>query len=68
MFSLICGIWIQYKYKPYYIYIEIYTEHVPESGVVEETKGAGKGGKKVSSNELHHICVGRTFKEHTENC
>jgi hypothetical protein len=31
MFSLICGIEAQYKYKHCYVYKEIYTEHISKS-------------------------------------
>jgi hypothetical protein len=32
IFSLICGILAQYKYKQYYIYIKICTENVSKHG------------------------------------
>jgi hypothetical protein len=34
--------------KQYYICIKIYTEPIPKVGLVEETKGGGKKGKKDS--------------------
>jgi hypothetical protein len=46
MFSLTCRIETQYKYKQYYIYIEICTEHVFKSELAEKTKREGKEGKK----------------------
>jgi hypothetical protein len=30
----------------------------PEVGLVEETKGGGKEGKKESNTEIHHFCIG----------
>jgi hypothetical protein len=35
----------------------------PKMGLVEETKGGGKEGKKdTNNNEIHHICVGTRHK------
>jgi hypothetical protein len=48
MFSLICGIWTQYKDKHYYIYIQMYTEHVPKGGTDRGDQGGGKEGKNDS--------------------
>jgi hypothetical protein len=64
MFSLICGIQTQYKYKQYYIYMEIYTEHVSKVVLVEETKGGENKERKIENyKEIHHICVGTRHKE-----
>jgi hypothetical protein len=48
---------IIYTYK----YIQNMNQKV---GLIEETKGGGKTGRKVAKNyEVHHICVGTTHKE-----
>jgi hypothetical protein len=39
MFSLICVIWVQYKYKQYYEYIKIHTEHVSKSDTARGDQG-----------------------------
>jgi hypothetical protein len=45
MFPFICGIETQYKYKQYYIYIQIYTNHVPKSGTGRVDEGRRKRRK-----------------------
>jgi hypothetical protein len=39
MFSLISGIQAQFKYKQYYTFAQIYTEHVSKSGTGTGDKG-----------------------------
>jgi hypothetical protein len=66
MFSLICGIQAQYKYKQYYIYIQIYMEHVPKSETGEGDEGMKKSKKErktANNNEIHHICVATRHME-----
>jgi hypothetical protein len=46
MFPLTCRIHTQYNRKQYYIYIEIYTKHVLESGTGKEDQGRKKRRKE----------------------
>jgi hypothetical protein len=34
----------------------------PKVGLVEETKGGGKEGKKVNNDETHHVYAGTRHK------
>jgi hypothetical protein len=43
------------KYKQYYLYIEIYTEHVSTSGTGKETKGRRKEAKDYSKKKMKYI-------------
>jgi hypothetical protein len=45
-----------------HIHINIHNIY-PKVGLIEENKGGRKEGKKVSNNEIHHICVGPRYKE-----
>jgi hypothetical protein len=45
IFSLICGIYTQYKYKQYYIYVEIYTDLISKSG----SDSGKQGRRKINS-------------------
>jgi hypothetical protein len=64
MFSLIFGIFAQYKYKQYCIYIEIYTGQVTksETGRGDQGRRKRRKGRQVNT-EVHHICVGARCKE-----
>jgi hypothetical protein len=64
VFSFICGIKAKYKYRQYYIHIEIYTEHVSKSGTGREDQGRGKKERKIANNnKIHHTCAGTRQNE-----
>jgi hypothetical protein len=46
MFSLMYGIQAQYKYKQYYMYLEIYTEHVFKHGTGRGEQGSRERRKQ----------------------
>jgi hypothetical protein len=59
MFSLICGIEAQNKYKQYYIYIKIYTEHAVKSGTGrgdQRRKKIWKGRELVTKKYIMSLC------------
>jgi hypothetical protein len=49
MFSLISGIQAQFKYKQYYTFTQIYTEHISKSGTGRGDKGGIHEGMKDSN-------------------
>jgi hypothetical protein len=63
MFSLICGIQAQYKYKQSYIYVELYTCIQKWDWEVRLREEEKKKTKIMSNNEIYHICVGKRHRE-----